>query len=826
MDVCTSALTSVSPTQPSEALASNGPNHPRHRILPRVLQRTRTLRTSGARRNTFYVGVSLARFRVWWLVFLSVHVVCIGYFSFCAYAYWMLRDSYTGLTLQSYQAVIHMRHFPVIAVCHAAIAAGHTFYFLRMFLSSLLLRRFTFGKPSFRMPKPKAATTVSAASDPKSYSTQRSKVPARVANAVRWLDALWVKAFSRRGVFGIESRHFEVLFTLREVFEGCLQAGQAYRMSLYVPRVLLNRFYVAVIVVNCVSSPLAHHVYVGDPPRVRLVCLVLDILLDFASSVAIPIALLVPYRDTFTIADEAFDFMLWYNDRWLVNTINEFKLLFVNSWPDLVARLFFSASLLVGLQSIKSLLRKTVPRIHPGDAPTRSTASFLQDAPEASERRASRWFSFAPAMRQLVSSVSRRQSAGTSTRSRTTGSGAMAASASSKSTVSVTAAPVLSQRIARMAHALFPVWGIIVLVLHVRGEFRAVPPECTLSVRPWFSTKAACALVQINCARQANHTGAQHEMDALFERLDDRALAHIVIRHCPRVEISPQLQRFSSLIGLKIYNSTLVRWGHDAALTQMHHPHMVFVFIVRVNMSAFPDGLLSDAFPRQLLDVEFAGTNLTEIPDAVGTTWPVNDNSCGVFEQGALQTVPRMLATLQSAFLSLVRNNISDVPSFLFTNAHAATLWLSDNPITRLPEPLVPSRSIRAVRLARTRLAALPAWMDARFFEHARLVAGGTPLCQALLAAVSSMSTSSGGTDGTAAASGGVDSTQSDGVGSSDKGDSGGGDGRLTSADSSTAATSVSAFALAAFASGRVECDEVDGDLLTYYPTVAEASFD
>lgn len=58
--------------------------------------------------------------------------------------------------------------------------------------------------------------------------------------------------------------------------------------------VLINRLFVAVAAVNCCSSPLASAMYPDGKPRARSLCLVLDITLDYVSSVGVPSALLVP----------------------------------------------------------------------------------------------------------------------------------------------------------------------------------------------------------------------------------------------------------------------------------------------------------------------------------------------------------------------------------------------------------------------------------------------------------------------------------------------------------------------------------------------------
>ncbi|KAF1321048.1 hypothetical protein FI667_g12216, partial [Globisporangium splendens] len=353
------------------------------------------------------------------------------------------------------------------------------------------------------------------------------------------------------------------------------------------------------------------------------------------------------------------------------------------------------------------------------------------------------------------------------------------------SSIPVTAVPlpVLDHTVTKVAHVLFALWGIVVLTLHLRGELQTTPAECALTARPWFSHKSACSLVQINCnvrrEQQRQLTCTREEMDAILENIDETTLAHIVIRHCPHVEILPRLKSFSRLVGFKIYNSTLVEWSASAALTQASHPHVVFLFLVFVNMSSFPDGLLSDDFPKQLLDIEFSGSNLTALSASLRQSWP--PGASFVLEQGILTQVPPVMEQMGISFLSLVKNQITELPDFIFTSTNAITIWLSGNPIRSLPESLQPSRSIRRVHLIDTKIEALPTWMDTQFFELAVVHAGGTPLCSDVLASLSG------------------------------------------AASSSSSSLSV---ARSAYLQGVLTCDEREGDDLTYYPSVAEANLD
>src|SRR4051812_517073 len=100
--------------------------------------------------------------------------------------------------------------------------------------------------------------------------------------------------FARDGFLGVEGTHFETIFFAREIFETVLQTKQAYQMSLLLPDRALNRFYAVVLVVNCWSTPMLSH-FIKHKPLQKLLCILSDIILDFVSSIGVPVYLAIPY---------------------------------------------------------------------------------------------------------------------------------------------------------------------------------------------------------------------------------------------------------------------------------------------------------------------------------------------------------------------------------------------------------------------------------------------------------------------------------------------------------------------------------------------------
>lgn len=65
---------------------------------------------------------------------------------------------------------------------------------------------------------------------------------------------VYSKVWGRKGVLGVNGGNFHAILVIRELIETGFQTQQAYRMSWYLPRLLLNRFYLFLLVLNCWSS--------------------------------------------------------------------------------------------------------------------------------------------------------------------------------------------------------------------------------------------------------------------------------------------------------------------------------------------------------------------------------------------------------------------------------------------------------------------------------------------------------------------------------------------------------------------------------------------
>ncbi|KAG6943668.1 hypothetical protein JG687_00018312 [Phytophthora cactorum] len=90
--------------------------------------------------------------------------------------------------------------------------------------------------------------------------------------------------------------------------------------------------------------------------------------------------------------------------------------------------------------------------------------------------------------------------------------------------------------------------------------------------------------------------------------------------HCSEFVMPESIREFPSLMGIELWNTTLVRWGEESALSAELHPMMLFLIMGYVNMTEalsrnplrkLPDAR-NEAFGVSLLSLEF--TQIVELP--------------------------------------------------------------------------------------------------------------------------------------------------------------------------------------------------------------------
>ncbi|KAJ0392129.1 hypothetical protein P43SY_005251 [Pythium insidiosum] len=701
----------------------------------------------------FRLRVSRRGFALWWLGFALIHTTAAVFFVLSGFVYQRLPQTFLGLNLSGYSLTMELKYYPLIAVCHYTVAVGHGWVLLHMIRYSLGRGHLVFHHAPNRQRKRERR----ADSRSKSTIAPSSLVGDMGATVMRHGRHAWRELFGYRGIFGVGGRYFEVVYMLREMLETTLQSYQAYRMSWFVSRVALNRVYVSVLVVNCLATPVLQHTSWSTVAVQRLLCLVLDLALDFLSTVIIPFVLAAPYARVYDPETTDFEGMLWYDNHFIMQTFNESRLVLVSSWTDLFSKLFFSLGMLTTIEHMKALIvRRDQGLVSPsknGNSDRSGRSAGTVDALPSIGPRVSSVFPL-----RLLQRLSRAISPSTAPTPVV-----VAAQTSAQSwrrdilrRSSTLVVPVVRaghrRRLAVLARVALFGWGVGVLTLHLRAERRGDPAVCSLHVRPWTSDKPGCSLLEYNCKSIPGAEGSDAELSATLDAVDVAALALLVTRHCRAVRMPSLLTRYDQLVGLKIYNSTVERWDETAELTQRAHPNLRFAFFVRVNFSAaeLPAGLLSRSFPSKLIDVEFSFTNLHGLPDDLHERW-VQPMVLSL-EDSPVTEYPRVMNRMRLLVAALVGTRITHVDAALFTNSDIMSLHLSRSPVIEVPEdvPLPASTQIGSIKLWRTHISSLPEWIShptqGYLARGGVIKAGGSPFCDQFNSAKA---------NGTAIASGG-----------------------------------------------------------------------
>ncbi|GLD97307.1 hypothetical protein PINS_up005991 [Pythium insidiosum] len=229
--------------------------------------------------------------------------------------------------------------------------------------------------------------------------------------------------------------------------------------------------------------------------------------------------------------------------------------------------------------------------------------------------------------------------------------------------------------------------------------------------------------------------GDDAELAATLDAVDVDALALLVIRHCPSVRMPSVLTHYDQLVGLKLYNASVLRWDATAELTERAHPNLRFAFFVRVAFSGgeLPVGLLSRSFPSKLIDVEFSVTNLTGLPDDLHERW--RQPMVLSLEDSPVTEYPRVLNRMRLSVAALVGTAITSVDVALFTNRDVMSVHLSRSAVRELPDgvALPASTQIGSIKLWRTLITTLPEWIahpTQGYLARGGVVkAGGSPFC-------------------------------------------------------------------------------------------------
>lgn len=108
------------------------------------------------------------------------------------------------------------------------------------------------------------------------------KLLKKMHRTVNLFTLFGLKLIERKGVLGVESKFFPVVFTVREILEVASQTYQANQSYNYIPRPWINHVVMTLLLINCWSTPILQHFLQGHPAVVRIACLMTDALLILA----------------------------------------------------------------------------------------------------------------------------------------------------------------------------------------------------------------------------------------------------------------------------------------------------------------------------------------------------------------------------------------------------------------------------------------------------------------------------------------------------------------------------------------------------------------
>ncbi|GMF26275.1 unnamed protein product [Phytophthora fragariaefolia] len=559
----------------------------------RDLQRKRTS-SSGPQPLT--LELSPTAYIAMWFFIVVFHTAC-GTFLICvAVTYWFLTTGTMPFYVSDY-SLTGTQYYHFYGFAFGMVGGMHGIQLLRLIFLSFRSRKFTFqsNTPSAQDFIKRVFTNhglIRGLSSRPSFSRIRKRIM-----------QFWYIFFSHKGLFGVESEHFSTIFALREVLEVGAQTYQGYRASILLPRVGLNALVVALLIANCWSTAATEYFLRKTPALERAAALTCDALISFGIMTVVPLMIFVPYMEAFDIPNKLFkngDFL--YDPVAITKLVLENRLIFASGLFDFGTKLIPQLSIFLSLVTISELVTRGDVKVIPG-----ATTETIQSV-------------------AVKSTAAKPDSIILSTDNKN--AGASQSSGERKA---------LLKYKEGTASALFFIWGSIVLILHALAAQRASHYKvvgCRAITRPWFSNgKEPCSSLVYDCHAE----NVMSPNTSSFDRVDPAALSTLAIVHCPALVMPPDLQRFTNLAMIHIYNSTIVDWNVDSSISATEHTRLLSVLVGKSNMTEFPQGLLQP-LPATMLSVQFSETNLTKILDDLYLRWHFLTTI--VFENGILTEIP------------------------------------------------------------------------------------------------------------------------------------------------------------------------------------------
>ncbi|KAF4146353.1 hypothetical protein GN958_ATG04476 [Phytophthora infestans] len=637
--------------------------------------------------------LSTVEFVMVWFLVLALHGLCASYLFAMALLYFFMENPlmayYTNLlTLPEH------RYFRLFGMLVGILGALHGLQLVLHLLWSI----------KSRAPAVFPRTAIVNSVVRRVQRLKKTKRDQSIAPRTSWsrnsIVAISSATASVQNVLSVEGNHFALVFVTRKAVEVGAQIIQCYHYSTLIGRVWINHAYAGMVVTNCWVTPLLDHLmlasesqpksrtstrtagYADIAIRERVVCVSIDALLTAFACLVLPLTVFVPYAQVFNASWYGFPYDILYGDVSFPNLIRENQALFALSFIDGVTKLVPHLSILLGMTSISLLLELYPPQ------KVKRVKSSPADRPQEFK-----------AINVNKQSTQRH---------------------------------VAGLRL--MRHIVVPLGfltaGAVVLGLHLRAAHLAKTADtstmkmCLQGLRPWFAVNVSCSVLKFNCYKQGVLTPASDQLD----HLQSDAVMAVIFEHCPEFEMPPSIRRFRNLLGLELWNVSIVNWGEEAALNADLHPEMIFLIMVYTNMTELPRGVLTAPLPPLLGDIEISITNLTFVPDELADAW--SNVRLVYLEHAPLKEFPTALFKIPSLSVSLIDDGLHSIPDDLFTTVSLLDEYLeiafSYNPIKELPSSIKDGLLINYLAVDHTELKTLPAWVDG---VGQWMNLGGSPVC-------------------------------------------------------------------------------------------------
>ncbi|KAJ0408956.1 hypothetical protein P43SY_002835 [Pythium insidiosum] len=649
--------------------------------------------------------LSARAYQAWWAFLVGYHILNGAFCWFAAVCHLVPAHPkvYENLWLL---------HIPQ----HVLLLAGAS-YFVPGFLhwraaftairSSVNCRRLTFGYDldanATTTAGPRLADTEVEESN---HAQRRWRLhPSLVAISFRGSKQLWRKYFGHDGHLSIHGTHFYHGFYVRQLLEILLQTYQAYHISRSVPRLWINRFVVTMIVINCVYAPLVNLVFKTSPAWRRAVNLMIDVLIDFAIAVIVPLCVFLPRVYQMNWPTPEFPAELVYNDAWLAGALSEARQIMVTSIIDYISSMSPHFIGLADIRTIKRLLRR---------APTHATSAISSSQ-------------VAPVVPKQVAPIHRQLSP----------RGALVRSLSALNREE----RARIQRARWLFTLVTTVWAISVLVLHSSAGGRRTGEEvgCELFAGAWWVSKPACSIVHFNCHR-LHVSGAQADLepqlmafepyfitkytqlralppsfgalqihrlslefnqveyidDELFRnqklyrlRLSGNPLAalpqtigstsilqRVALEH---TQLSLGTHGFLGIHGRQFYAGFYARQAIEIML-QTYQAYQISNSVSNLAINRWAVRLLHSEIPTNM-GLTIYGCNISELPREVGDVWAAHKWPYLWLDYNHLRSLPSSFSKMRLRRLSLTYNRFQLLDDDMFANFEFYRLRLTGNPL-------------------------------------------------------------------------------------------------------------------------------------------------